>query len=257
MVETNAERFFSMAETYDRMCTVLVPQYDFLQDEVLAIIKASHCKPVTVVDLGAGSGIFIDKILRKLPESRCYWVDYSHDFLRVAQNRLCGYGDRVEFVSCNLEQDWESAVKTRPDIIVSMSAIHHLENDAKQLLYNRCFEFLAEEGWFFNVDEMKTAYHDSYLGSLHRWAEHVDSWGTHVSAENRPYYDRWVKHFDNWKARNIDRVDEPKQRGDDIHQSFIAQLEMLKTAGFSGVDVFLKYHLWCAIGGRRPKTLRA
>lgn len=37
MGEVGRERFFTMAEVYDKMCQLLVPQYDFLQTEVLKI----------------------------------------------------------------------------------------------------------------------------------------------------------------------------------------------------------------------------
>jgi hypothetical protein len=29
------------------------------------------------------------------------------------------------------------------------------------------------------------------------------------------------------------------------------QLEMLKEIGFRSVDVFVRYHLWCMIGGKK------
>ena len=31
-------RFFNMAETYDRMCGILVQKYDFMQDELLRML---------------------------------------------------------------------------------------------------------------------------------------------------------------------------------------------------------------------------
>ena len=44
----------------------------------------------------------------------------------------------------------------------------------------------------------------------------------------------------------------PKQPGDDIHESYVPQMEWLREAGFVNVDLFVKFQLWSAIGGQRP-----
>lgn len=64
MEQISQERFFTMAEAYDKMCQLLVPRYDFLQDEVLKILSFERDEEFTVIDLGAGSGIFLEKILK-------------------------------------------------------------------------------------------------------------------------------------------------------------------------------------------------
>jgi hypothetical protein len=40
-------------------------------------------------------------------------------------------------------------------------------------------------------------------------------------------------------------------KGDDLHELFTLQMQWLKAAGFANVDVFVKYHLWCAVGGQK------
>lgn len=65
-------------------------------------------------------------------------------------------------------------------------------------------------------------------------------------------YERWQGHFSRWKARNIEQFDEPKHKGDDLHKPFLTQLTWLQEIGFTGVDLFAKYHLWCLIGGKKP-----
>lgn len=245
------QRFFTMAETYDRMCRSLVPQYDFIQDEVLAITSIADANP-TVIDLGGGSGIFLEKVLARYSGARCYWIDYSEDFLKIAQERLARFDGQVAYVISPLEAAWEPQVEGKADLVLSSSAIHHLTGDEKQVLYRRVFDVLKPGGWFFNIDEMKTAYQDAYVSSMLRWVDYVAGAREHVSAEQMPYYEKFRVHFDNWKRRNVDNVDVPKVKGDDIHQDFMVQLAWLRESGFTNVDVFIKYHLWCAIGGQKP-----
>ena len=51
----------------------------------------------------------------------------------------------------------------------------------------------------------------------------------------------------------IDR--EPKTKSDDLHEDYASQLDWLHEVGFAHVDLFIKYHLWCAIGGRKIQTI--
>ena len=59
--------------------------------------------------------------------------------------------------------------------------------------------------------------------------------------------------FDNWKVRNLDNIDVPKTKGDDIHETFTEQINWLNEIGYVNVDLFIKYHLWCLIGGQKDK----
>ena len=244
------QRFFTMAEIYDRMCQTLVPKYDFLQEEMLDTVKLSNPAPV-VVDLGGGSGILLEKVLARYPQARCVWIDFSEDFLAVAKQRLAHFDGRVAYIVSPLEATWESQLEGKADLVMSMSAIHHLTSEEKQQLYQRIFDVLKPGGWFFNIDEMKTVYHDAYVTNMHRWVNYVEQARESVATEELPYYEKWKGHFDNWKIRNVDNVDVPKVKGDDIHQNFVVQLTWLKESGFVNVDVYVKYHLWCIIGGQK------
>ncbi len=98
---------------------------------------------------------------------------------------------------------------------------------------------------------MKTLNKDSYISSLYHWINHVEE-GKSITPENElPFYDKWKYHFDNWKIRNVDNIDKPKSKGDDLHEVFSLQMDWLKEIGFSNVDIFIKYYLWCAVGGQK------
>lgn len=257
MTHKDDERFFSKAEGYDKMAKYLVPQYEFLQDETLKLLAISMDQKVVVVDLGAGTGILLDRVLSRYVNANCYWVDYSDDALSVAQRRLSKYGAKVKYVLSSLEEDWEGQIPETPDIILSMSAIHHLETDAKKDLYQRCYAKLGPGGWFVNIDEMKTVYSDAYMNSMRFWVKHVEGIEKEIPADYSEEYQIWKGRIDDWASRNIDNIAKPKIRGDDIHDSFLEQLEWLESIGFANVDVFMKYHLWSAIGGQKGTSKKA
>lgn len=249
--QIDKDRFFSMAEAYDRMAPWLLPCYEYLQNQSIHLTSLPARSDPVVVDLGAGSGHFLRRVLEQNRTARCYWVDYSDDFLAVAKRNLATYADRVTYVQSPLEDDWMARIVECPDFIFSMSAIHHLTHEEKRDLYARCYEKLADKGWFLNIDEMKGVDEEAYRNSLEFWVSHVHDSAGVIPAEDRAMYDKWCFYFGKWEERNVRNFNQPKQKGDDMHESYLIQMEWLREIGFKGVDLFLKHHLWCAVGGTK------
>ncbi len=99
MKQMDKDRFHSksMTSKYDRMCRI-VPGYDFMQQTIIDMIKFNTQEKLVLLDLGAGSGIFIDKILKEFPDSVCYYLDYSDEFTSLARQKLQKYPDRVTYI---------------------------------------------------------------------------------------------------------------------------------------------------------------
>lgn len=250
-MQTEKNRFLEMPKVFDKMAPYLVPQYDFLQNTIYDIINFENNKDFSFVDLGAGSGIQIDKILTKFPKSKAVYVDSSAPFTEVAKKRLECFTDRVNYVNKNMVSDWYSEIDEKPELIISMSAIHHLEPNEKEMLYKTAHEILLPNGWFINIDEMKSKNEIAYINSMLYWTKYVENAKKIIPSELDEYYEEWKKHFNGWKKRNIDNINIPKVKGDDIHESFEAQLGYLERAGFRNIDLFVKFHLWCVIGGQK------
>ncbi len=252
METDDKQRFAHMAEDYDRMAPFLVPMYDFLQQEIIRLAGLTAISRPCVIDLGAGSGRLLENALAVCPQARCYWIDSSEGFLAVASRRLARYGKQATFILSPMEADWTRQIDRPANCIFSMSAIHHLERHEKKALYARCFDLLAPSGWFINADEMKTLDEGAYRASLDFWVRHIEAQAARIPPALADNCRRWCGHFEGWKRRNIERIDQPKTKGDDLHEPFVDQVQWLREIGFEGVDVFIKYHLWCVIGGKKP-----
>lgn len=252
MNPSDRQRFSQMADNYDQLAPRLVPMYDFLQDEMIRQADLASIDRPRVVDLGAGSGRFLEKVLIQCPHATCWWVDSSESFLDVAFRRLGRFAGRVTYVIAPIEGDWPRRIDAPVDAIFSMSAIHHLESSEKRAAYAAAFDALHPGGWFINTDEMRTLDDESYRASLQFWARSVDRAYTTLPEDLTLPASQWKHHFDNWKRRNIDAFNQPKTKGDDLHEPFVDQVRWLRDIGYERADVFIKYHLWCAIGGRKP-----
>ena len=253
MKQLDKDRFHSesMATAYDQMCQLLVPGYDLMQNTLMDFLKFENFKDLILLDLGAGSGRLIEKILKEVPDSQCYYLDYSDDFMGVAKNKLKKYHDQITYIKSDFGDSWEGQVEETPNVITSMNAIHHLSNENKKKLYNKCYDILAEDGWFFNIDEMKTLNMDAHLKNLHYWIYHAQKQKKSLPEDLLDSYNGWMEKFDSWKKRNVNDIHMPKKEGDDIHESFPVQLDWLNEIGFVETDIFCKYFLWGMIGGKK------
>jgi phospholipid N-methyltransferase len=245
------ERFLEMPVVFDKMVPYLVPQYAFLQESVFDIIRFERDKRFCFLDLGGGSGIQIERVLKRFPNADAVYLDSSRPFMELAKRRLASYEGRVSFVNMTFESNWAEYLKTQPSLVLSMSAIHHLEPEGKQRLYQNVFDILESDGWFINIDEMRSQDDQAYKNAMVFWANYVEEAVDHVPISLAKYYDGWLQFFQRWKARNIQHFGEPKLPGDDIHETPEAQIRYLEQVGFKNVDQFIKYHLWSVIGGQK------
>jgi hypothetical protein len=55
MKHTDKDRFHSntMISSYDKMCQLLVPEYDFIQNTLSDILKFENLNKIVLLDLGA------------------------------------------------------------------------------------------------------------------------------------------------------------------------------------------------------------
>src|SRR3954470_2032555 len=156
------------AEAYDVAAPSIHPFYEQVQEQILSLLPFNGDVKFELVDIGCGSGRLAERVLTHFAGARVTLVDQSAPFLAIAERRLARFASRVEFHQHRLQDDWPSALATPPDVIVSTSAIHHLEPSEKQALYEQCFKAVAAGGMFINGDEYRPA-DDREYAALNEW----------------------------------------------------------------------------------------
>jgi tRNA (cmo5U34)-methyltransferase len=247
------------AEAYDVAAPVIHPYYVKVQDEILDLLPFGADEAFELVDIGGGSGRLAERVLERFAGARVTVVDQSEPFLALAERRLQRFAPRATFVQCRL-QDWPGSgvspnredrgedrvsEKLDYDVIVSTSAIHHLAPEEKQALYQRCFAALPPGGMFINGDEYRPADDADYLALFQEWSIHMSA----AIADGR-IPDGFRATLDFWHDRNIRRFDEPKQSGDDCHETAATQIEYLRDAGFADVKPTWSEKLWGVLAAR-------
>jgi tRNA (cmo5U34)-methyltransferase len=234
------------AETFDAAAPAIHPFYLAIQDEILRLLGEKSPPPKCVVDLGGGSGRLLERVLERFPTSHAVLVDQSPPFLALAERRLAKFGVRVTLIEKSLQDDWSAALPSRPDVLVSMSAIHHLDPAEKQTLYQKCYEALAPGGLFLNGDELRLPSDADYLAAMKWWVQHKQ-----LAIAKGRIPESFRSRAEAWRERNVTRFGEPKSSGDDCHETAAVQEEYLRQAGFRDVKVPWNEQLWGVLFGRK------
>ncbi|MCC3244607.1 peptide chain release factor N(5)-glutamine methyltransferase [Methylocystis sp. WRRC1] len=93
------------------------PDTETLIETTLDLIGEKRNEPLSILDLGTGSGAIVCALLSELPRARAVAVDLSPQACAAAANNLarCGFSNRASV----MRGRWAEALSARFDIIVS------------------------------------------------------------------------------------------------------------------------------------------
>lgn len=209
------DQFNQVSAQYDSERHKLIPCLeDFYQIAVENLQLSSVCPKV--LDLGAGTGLFSQKVIEMYPNAEIELVDLSDKMLEIAHHRF----ERLDNITITQADYTQIAPNEKYDAIISSLSIHHLTDEYKQYLYKNIYRWLKPQGIFINADQVLA--NTPELESLYsqQWKAKVES--TDLSQEAiKAAYGRV----------NLD-----------IRTPLKTQLDWLSSYGFQNVDCLYKYY---------------
>jgi len=222
------EIFDKAAARYDQQRRKVFPRFDDFYRTLLMLIPRNREEAFRFLDLGTGTGLVADLILRAFPNSTADLLDVSEKMLEKARERFTG-NPRVRFW---IRDYADGDLPGRYDVIASAMSIHHLDDDGKKVLFERIFHALVPGGMFIHAELVRGDTEETERIHQRVWREHLEKSG--LSAETlSQIYERMS-------------YDKTARLG--------SQLEWLRSAGFREVDCFYKYFNFAVYAGRRPVT---
>lgn len=233
-----------IAEAWDQAAEHVHPFYVEVHEVIIGMLPCEAGASFLVVDAGGGPGRLVERLLDRFPRARAVLFDQSEAFLALAQRRLARFGGRAACRLCRLQDDWTALVPEPAAAVVSTSAVHHLEPAEKRGFCRRCFEVLRPGGVMLNGDEVRHPDDAEYLAECKWRVAHM----RRILAAGLvpPVMGEALR---KWEQRNVHRFGEPKQSGDDCHETIEAQLDYLREAGFERVDAPWRKELWAIMRG--------
>lgn len=215
--------FDTTAASYDVDRSRLIPGFDSFYRWAVDLVPPAS---LSIVDLGAGTGLLSSFLRTRLPHAQLHLVDVSDAMLQHARTRFAGQ-PHVTFEVA----DYQTApLPQGVDAIVSALSIHHLENEAKRLLFHRIYLSLKPGGVFINADQ--TLGPTPALESLYRaaWLSQVRSLGA----------------TEQQIAASLFRQRE--DRCAPVHDL----LAWMRSSGFADVDCWFKDGRFAVLAGTKP-----
>lgn len=222
------EQFSNVSKKYDSQREHLIPCFNDFYTACLPLVKSlTHAK--SVLDIGAGTGLFAQFIYDLNPNLHFTLTDLSSQMLDVARGR---FADAKHFTYLELDFS-KDALPGKYDIIISGLAIHHLEDADKAKLYKKIYLALHDGGLFINADQVagKNLLFDSLY--KYHWRETVSASGLDREA--------LIQAFERTKLDKLAPLE--------------TQLKMLEKAGFNEVDCIYKNMNFTVFGGFKDETV--
>jgi tRNA (cmo5U34)-methyltransferase len=146
------EAFNSSTAYYDDWMRKALPNYNDLFGSALKLIPFEPARPIDVLDLGAGTGLFSKHVLEKFPMAQFVLYDLADKMLEAAKERFQACLAQFEFVTGDY-RTLQTAKKF--DLVISSLSIHHLTNNEKQELFRSIHGVLRKPGIFINIDQIR------------------------------------------------------------------------------------------------------
>lgn len=199
-------------------------------------LLARAAEPRRILELGVGSGLIAERLLRDHPDATLVGVDGSEAMLESAAALLQRFDQRFRLVESNFEADWPGVTGEGYDLVVSAQSIHHVEGEAKRGVFSKVFSVLAPGGLFLNADRLAV---EEELFPLHR-----SLWNrSRARADFAPLSD----------AFTYPRYLKALSESEDVPDRLGVQLQWLEQVGFDPVTCLWQIGDRAVFGGRRPE----
>lgn len=224
-MQTIQQSFNAVSEKYDRQRPVLIPCFDDFYE--MALTLSDEAKNVEdILDIGAGTGLMSALFAEKYPEAQITLVDFSEQMLNKAKDRFSG-NTKIHYLQADFSTvDFEEATY---ELVVSGLAIHHLEPELKQLLFQKIYRALKPGGLFINADQVKGA----------------------TDFSERIYTGSWRNHVLNSSLTQEEKDSAFKRVALDIMSPLADQLKWLHDAGFSEANNYYQYFNFVVFAARK------
>ncbi len=185
--------------------------------------------PSLIIELCCGEGLLAEMLLVELSSSNYWGMDGSAMMLEKAGERLSRFGRRVKLTNFDLaDRSWRR-LEQPVQAVVSSLAIHHLDGEGKQLLFQDVYSMLAKGGAFIISDIVDSAIMPGRNVAADAWDEVVRQRSLELDGTTAGLDFFLCEGWNTFRYLDPDDIDHPSQLFD--------QLKWLEQAGFIGIDV--------------------
>jgi tRNA (cmo5U34)-methyltransferase len=222
----------SFVERYLRAAEVIVVERRRMARLLRSLYMRCTERRGRILDLGCGDGFLTHELLRADPSARATLVDASEEMLRRARERLAGF-EGTTFIRASFDE-LQKLELPRFNFAVSSMALHHLTKSEKKGLLRHLRSLIRAGGYFVNIDLVRAPSEELQEWYLTLWREWIDERRKSMGVKES-YADLVERCLAEEHFSRLNTLEE--------------ELQLLKEAGFSGVDCFFKHGMFAMYGG--------
>ncbi len=182
-----------------------------------------------ILELGAGSGLFTEMLVRAFPDAQIHCVDFSEPMLELARERMQGAVnvsfEHADYVKAELSHRGTG----KQCAVVSSLSIHHLSDEGKRTVFARMHDVLAPGGVFVNADQVLGPTEELEARYKRDWLDEVRASG----------------------ATEQQIADSLKRQAEDRCASVEEQVAWMRKAGFADADEWFKHGRFAVLAGTK------
>ncbi len=224
---------------YDRDMAIMHPNREAMIQAVVDVLPVDESAKFDLLDLGIGTGILSQALLKSFPSAQVIGVDGAAPMLEVARKRLAGFDGRFELVAGDFRKlDAVLPESFSPFAVVSSFALHHVPPSDKIKVLRSIVERLAPGGWLVIADIVVAE--DEAIES--RWQSmRVDGIVDRARTQDDDRFSSAVT-----TRRFLDKMEAAEG---DCPQTLESEIETMRSAGLHHVGVFWQNTREAVYGG--------
>src|SRR6056297_304932 len=143
------EFFDKRAANYDQHMQENVDDFNTFYQKIAEDIKSTE-EPVSVLDIGCGTGLELTYIFKKAPQAHITCLDLSEKILIKLKEKYKNKKEQIDLIQGSyLEEDLSD---NKYDYIISVMTVHHLKYKSKLMLYKKIQRALKNDGKYIEGD---------------------------------------------------------------------------------------------------------
>jgi len=203
---------------YDDYIVKVVPYHREMLEAFTDNIPFSTDTPIRIIELGCGTGLATQSILKKYPNARLKCLDMSLDMLNLAKKRFKAFPN-IEFILTDYSK---FKFQEECDAVVSFLSLMYLANDrTRKSVFKKAYDMLTSKGVFVS-GEMNISRNKHF---------------------QEVYMEKWIQHMR--KSYSDDFIQSEVLEKAKIHGSpavLADEIRYLKKIGFNQVEIAWKYY---------------
>jgi tRNA (cmo5U34)-methyltransferase len=140
------------AAEYDRNIRKSIPCYDQFHEATINIVSSYMDAPTTWIDVGCGTGTFVERAYEVFRTTKFVLVDPSAAMLDLAKDKLSGK-DRVAILGPTNAEHLD--LDEQADVISAIQSSHYLDANGRRRAVRNCYHLLRPDGMFITFENIR------------------------------------------------------------------------------------------------------